>query len=416
MNKATLLNQLHIDRNQEPPPSEWGARLLWILGAVVAIVSVAALAWFLIVRPDRMVVQTATAQPVGSGGAAKGASLLDASGYVVARRQATVSSKITGKVMQVTIEEGQHVDAGEVIARLDDSNAQASLAQSGAQSEQAASNLKLAQVSLTEAEPRYERNKRMFAQGWLSTQAVEDAHAAYDTARVQVEVAQRQLAVSKAAINVARRALDDTVVRAPFAGVVTVKAAQPGEMVSPISAGGGFTRTGIGTIVDMDSLEVEVDVAESFINKVRDGMPATVKLNAYPEWEIPADVIAVIPTADRSKATVSVRVGFKQKDSRIVPEMGARVSFLSPAPEASGAGPAARSVTVPADAIKTEGSDQGVAFVVNDGKLERRAVRLGARNGAVQVVTGGLNQGDQVALGDLDKMHDGASVRVKSGG
>ncbi len=210
----------------------------------------------------------------------------------------------------------------------------------------------------------------------------------------------------------AKRALDDTVVRAPFAGVVTVKAAQPGEMVSPISAGGGFTRTGIGTVVDMDSLEVEVDVAESFINRVSEGMPATVKLNAYPDWEIPAQVIAVIPTADRSKATVTVRVGMKLKDPRIVPEMGARVSFLSPAPAAGAAAAAAvRGVSVPADAVETD-ADQPVVFVVDDGKAERRAVRLGARRGDDQVLLAGVSAGEEVAEDHLDKLKDGASVRV----
>ncbi len=416
MNKATLLNQLQIDRKGEPPRSEWSGRLLWIIGAAVAIVVLAALIWFLIARPDRMEVHVATAQAAASGGVSQGASLLDASGYVVARRQATVSSKITGKVMQVLIEEGQHVDAGQVIARLDDSNAQAAVAQAQAQAAQAGANLRLAQVSLTQAGPRYQRNQRIYAQGYLSAQAVEDAKAAFDTARVQLEVAQRQLAVANAAVNVSRRALDDTVVRAPFAGVITVKAAQPGEIVSPISAGGGFTRTGIGTIVDMDSLEVEVDVAESFINKVRQDMPATVKLNAYPDTEIPAGVIAVIPTADRSKATVSVRVGFKQKDARILPEMGARVAFLNPPPAGQAAGPVARSVSIPADAIKTEGTDQAEVFVVNGHALEHRAVRLGARNGSSQVVVGGLSAGELVALGDLDKMHDGQKVRVKTSG
>ncbi len=418
MNKATLLNQLHIDRTPAPPSGDdWGARLLWILGGVIALAAVVALAWFLITRPDRMAVHVATAQAVTSaGGAAQGASLLDASGYVVARRQATVSSKITGKVQQVLIEEGQHVAVGEVIARLDDSNAQAALQQARAQTQQAASNVKLAQVALTEAGPRYQRSQRMFAQGWLSAQGVEDVRQAYDTAQAQLDLAQRQQAVANAGLEMSRRAADDTIVRAPFAGVVTVKAAQPGEMVSPISAGGGFTRTGIGTIVDMDSLEVEVDVAESFINKVQDGMPATVKLNAYPDWQIPAEVIAVIPTADRSKATVSVRVGFKQKDARIVPEMGARVSFLSPAPDKAATGPAVRSVTVPAEAIKSDGPDRGEAFVVNGDTLERRAVRLGQRSGAGQVVIGGLSPGDQVAIGDIDKMHDGQKVRVKSGG
>jgi multidrug efflux pump subunit AcrA (membrane-fusion protein) len=181
-------------------------------------------------------------------------------------------------------------------------------------------------------------------------------------------------------------------------------------MVSPISAGGGFTRTGIGTIVDMDSLEVEVDVAENFINRVSEGMPAVVKLNAYPDWEIPAAVIAVIPTADRSKATVSVRLGLKVKDPRIVPEMGARVSFLGPAVAA--AGPVARSVVVPADAVLTQGPDKGFVFVVTGGRLERRAVRLGAQEPRGQVIQAGVAPGEKLAVGGLGKLRDGERVRI----
>jgi RND family efflux transporter MFP subunit len=193
--------------------------------------------------------------------------------------------------------------------------------------------------------------------------------------------------------------------------VVTVKAAQPGEMVSPVSAGGGFTRTGIGTIVDMDSLEVQVDVAESFINRVHQGMPATVKLNAYPDSEIPAEVIAVIPTADRSKATVSVRVALKTKDARLVPEMGARVSFLAPQ-TAAVAGPAPRSVVVPAEAVIADGPDKGAVFVLSEGRVERRAVRLGPAEKAGQILQAGVRPGEKLVVGGLDKLKDGERVRI----
>ena len=416
MNKASLLNQLKIDRGpiSSGPRNDlpWG----WILGGVAALIVIVALVWFLIARPDLPRVHVATAQAVASSTASAGASLLDASGYVVARRQATVSSKITGMVQEVLIEEGQHVDAGQVIARLDPSNARAGLEQATAQVASAGSNLDVAKVALANAGPKYQRDQQLHTRGWLSDQAVEDARAAYDTAGYNLQLAQRQLAVAKAGRDISLRALDDTTVRAPFAGVITVKAAQPGEIVSPISAGGGFTRTGIGTIVDMDSLEVEVDVAESFINKVQQGMPATVKLNAYPDWEIPATVIAVIPTADRSKATVTVRVGFKVKDPRIVPEMGARVAFLSPSTAGSAVATSARSVLVPADAVQAgDSSDQGVVFVVSAGALERRAVRLGARRPEGQVLLSGVAPGDEVAVGGLDKLRDGKKVRVLPG-
>jgi RND family efflux transporter MFP subunit len=409
MNRSTLLSQLQIDR--EPArggdhhrPFPW-----WIVGVVAGVVLLAILAWFLIARPDRPAVHVATATPVTQGASTRGGSLLDASGYVIARRAATVSSKVTGKVAEVLIEEGQRVVPGQVMARLDDTNIRATVAQARAQAGAAEASFHVAQVGFTQAQNREARAQKLHAQGYVSDQSVEDAHDATESARYNLQLMQGQAQVARAGLAVAQRSLDDTVVRAPFAGVVTVKAAQPGEMVSPISAGGGFTRTGIGTIVDMDSLEVEVDVAESFINRVQTGMPATVRLNAYPEWEIPAEVIAVIPTADRSKATVSVRLGFKVRDPRIVPEMGARVSFLGPATTQVARN---RSVMIPADAVIADGPDKGAVFVVADGKLERRAVRLGPQEPKGQVVQAGLSPGDVVVVGGLDKLKDGARVRI----
>jgi RND family efflux transporter MFP subunit len=412
VNRSTLLNQLQIDREPErgggdpDRPFPW-----WILGVVAGVILAGVLVWFLIARPDRPAVRVATATAVTQGASTRGGSLLDASGYVIARRAATVSSKVTGKVAEVLIEEGQRVVPGQVMARLDDTNIRATVAQARAQAGAAQASFHVAQVGFTQAQAREARAQKLHAQGYLSDQSLEDAHNATESARYNLELMQRQAQVARAGLAVAERSLDDTVVRAPFAGVVTVKAAQPGEMVSPISAGGGFTRTGIGTVVDMDSLEVEVDVAENFINRVQTGMPATVRLNAYPTWEIPAAVIAVIPTADRSKATVSVRLGLQVKDPRIVPEMGARVSFLAPA-AAQTAGPRSRSVMVPPDAVMADGADKGAVFVVADGRLERRAVRLGPQEPKGQVVQAGLTPGDVVAVGGLDKLKDGARVRI----
>jgi RND family efflux transporter MFP subunit len=415
VNKSSLLSQLQINRDEEPRRrrSEGSLAWLWWTLAVLAAALVAgALIWFLIARPDRLAVHTAEAKAIASGGAAQGGSLLDASGYVVARRQATVSSKIGGRVVELNIEEGDHVTAGQLVARLDDTNARAALEQARAQVAAAEANVDVAQIAFVNAGPKYQRNVRLHATGDLSDQAVEDAKAAFDTARFNLELARRQVSTTKAGLEVAQRSLDDTVVRAPFAGVITVKAAQPGEIVSPVSAGGGFTRTGIGTIVDMDSLEVQVDVAESFIGRVHPAMPATVKLNAYPDWDIPAEVIAVVPTADRSKATVGVRVGFKIKDPRIVPEMGAHVSFLSPPPVGAAAAPSARSVVVPVDAVQNNGPELGEVFVINNGTVERRAVRLGMHRNEGQVLTAGVSAGEAVAVGGLDKLHDGQKVRL----
>jgi RND family efflux transporter MFP subunit len=220
------------------------------------------------------------------------------------------------------------------------------------------------------------------------------------------------VAVARSSLVVAQRDDDDTVVRAPFAGIVTVKAAQPGEMVSPISAGGGFTRTGIGTIVDMDSLEVEVDVNENFITRVRPEQPVTIRLNAYPDWEIPGSVIAIIPTADRSKATVKVRVAFKRRDERILPEMGARVSFLQDAGTAAAPTAARRAVIVPPDAVEANGAT-GKVFVLQNGKVEERTVKLGAQSPQGQIVLSGIDPGAKLAIAVSGKLSDGAKVRIE---
>jgi RND family efflux transporter MFP subunit len=329
---------------------------------------------------------------------------------VVARREATVSSKVAGQVADVMVEEGQHVQAGQIIARLDPSNARASMAQSSAQVAQAQANVRLAQAALNNASIKYGRYQGLAGEGVVAAQAIDDAKTQVDSAREQLAVNRQAVQVAQAGLGVAQRNLDDTVVHAPFTGVVTAKSAQPGEIVAPV-AGGGFTRTGICTIVDMDSLEVDVDVAESFINRVAQGMPTSIRLDAYPDWDIPGSVIAVIPTADRSKATVTVRVGMNLKDARIVPDMGARVSFL--APSTPGAAPTRRGVVVPTDAVQTGSSDNtGVVYVIEDGRVERRAVRLGARESGGQVLLSGVSAGDQVAVGDFSQLHDGAKVRV----
>ncbi|MHB1206205.1 MAG: efflux RND transporter periplasmic adaptor subunit, partial [Rhodospirillaceae bacterium] len=297
--KASLLGQLRIDRTNEGPGG--GAWKWWTGGGVAVLVIISGL-WVALAAPAGVAVKAVTVRPASTG-TATGVSLLDASGYVVARRQATVSSKITGKVRDVSIEEGQRVEKDQVIAHLDDSNALAALAQARAQVAQAQANLRAAEAAYTNVQPVHERNKNLQADGTISIGALDLSRANYDAARTGLDVARSGLKVSEAALAAAQQFEDDTSIRAPFSGVITVKAAQPGEMVSPVSAGGGFTRTGIGTIVDMDSLEVEVDVSESFISRVHAGQAATIKLNAYPDWQIPGELIAVIPTADRAKAT-----------------------------------------------------------------------------------------------------------------
>jgi RND family efflux transporter MFP subunit len=411
--KSELLRQLRIERDDRPAQAAPSRRWWWAAGLLGLLIALGLGAMFLL-HSAAPTVQAAVAKPVASGaGADVGTSVLDASGYVVARRQATVSAKITGKLAQLFIEEGVHVKEGDIVAKLDDRNASAALLQAKAGVTQAESTLLQAKAAAADITPIYERDRKMAAAGVISATALDQSKATYDARQTDVAVAQGNLAVRRAALEIAQRDLDDTIVRAPFTGVVTTKNAQPGEIVSPLSAGGGFTRSGICTLVDMDSLEVEVDVSENFISRVQAGEPATLKLNAYPDWAIPAYVIAVVPTADRSKATVKVRVGFKSRDPRILPEMGARVSFLSRAQSGANSASNAGAVTLPLAAVQANaGGATGIVYVLHDDTVERREVKLGARSADAQTVIAGVSSGERVAVGDLTKLSDGAHVKV----
>ncbi|NEK62445.1 MAG: efflux RND transporter periplasmic adaptor subunit, partial [Xanthomonas perforans] len=321
---ADLLKQLRIDRQRPatPPPAR---RTGWILAAVILVIVLAAAAWWFTRRP---VVQVQTAPVVAISAGSSSASVLDASGYVVARRMATVSAQVTGKVREVMIEEGMRVEQGQVMATLDPLDADAQRSLSASQLSAARSQVDNMQAQLAVANADATRLQSLVGAQLVSRSQYDQAIAQRDALRAQLQNAQRNVQVASDQLAIAGIRSDFNVVRAPFAGVVTAKAAQPGEIVSPLSAGGGFTRTGIGTIVDMESLEIEVEVGESYIGRVQPKMPVEAVLNAYPEWKIPGEVIAIIPTADRGKATVKVRVALKVKDPRIVPEMGVRVSFL----------------------------------------------------------------------------------------
>lgn len=404
--RSALLEQLRIDRGSEPSGRPGYLMWLAVLGVMLAAGGLAGWRWM---HPAGIAIRVAVARPLAlAGGALAPESILDASGYVVARREATVASKITGKLVELDIEEGDRVKEGQVIARLDDTNARAALNEARAQLDYARSALAETEVNLANAEREYERQKSLLSGHYVSQAAVDNAQTARDALVAQLATQRANVEVAGRGIDIAQRNVDDTVVRAPFAGVVTVKAAQPGEIVSPISAGGGFTRTGIGTIVDMDSLEIEVDVNENFINRVQPDQKVTARLNAYPDWQIPGHLIAVIPTADRSKGTVTVRIALDQKDPRILPEMGVRVSFLAAAP----AGAAPPGLGVPAAAVESEGST-GVVFVLHGATVERRAVRLGAREGDEVAVLSGLTAGERVAIGDFAQLKDGARIRVE---
>ena len=409
-NSADLLRELRIDRKAAPPTHS--RRGLWISLGVAAVVALLALVgWSLLAGDDAPEVRVEAAVPLGNGGGS--ASVLDATGYIVARRMATVSAKVTGKVREVLIEEGQAVEAGQVLATLDpiDADAQRDLAASqlGAARSQIAS----AQAQLTEAEANATRLSALVRQQLVSRAQYDQAVAERDALRAQLSTAQRNAQVAGAQLRIAEQGVDNTVVRAPFAGVVVAKAAQPGEIVSPLSAGGGFTRTGIGTIVDMESLEIEVDVGEAFINRVKPKMPVEATLNAYPDWKIPAEVIAIIPTADRGKATVKVRIAIRQRDPRIVPDMGVAVSFLEAAAQAGPQPP--QGVRVPASAV-AERDGVPVAFVFEgedgEGPVAQRTLKLGRALADARQVLGGVSAGETVVVDPAPSLADGAEVRL----
>jgi RND family efflux transporter MFP subunit len=392
--KSALLDQLRIDRGAEQPkPGK--SRSMLIVGLVL-VALIAAGAWYWL-RPAPIAVHVAVAKPMSQNGASGAASILDASGYVVARRQAAVASKITGKMVELDIEEGDRIKAGQVIAKLDDTNIRAALNAARAQQEYAKAGLAETQVNLKNAERDYARQKSLANGHFVSQAVVDNSQTSVDALRAQLATQSVNVEVAERNVQLAERNLDDTIVRAPFAGVVIAKSAQVGEIVSPLSAGGGFTRTGIGTIVDMDSLEVEVDVNEAYIGRVQPGQTVESVLNAYPDWKIPSHVIAIIPTADRAKATVKVRIGLDLKDARIVPDMGVRVSFLEDSKPPAQDQPPAHGVLIPSQALRNE-DGQEVVYVFNAQKAQRRAVTLGGSVGDNRQVQSGLSAGESVIV------------------
>ncbi|HEX5530934.1 MAG TPA: efflux RND transporter periplasmic adaptor subunit, partial [Methylomirabilota bacterium] len=395
------------DRGPDRPTRRRGRPLAIAALVVLALTIGLWLGWSRLLPP---VVQTTVARAAASGAGA--GSVLDASGYVTARLQATVSAKITGKVTEVLIEEGMRVREGAVLARLDDTEARAQLGLAQAQLVAARSQLAEIRAQLEQAERDYVRQQGLYDRQLVSPQSLDAALAQRDMLRARLASAEEQIKVAQESLRVAQVQLDNTVIRAPFSGVVVAKSAQPGEMISPISAGGGFTRTGIGTIVDMDSLEIQVDVNESYINRVTPGQPVEATLNAYPDWKIPGEVIAIIPTADRSKATVKVRIAIKTRDPRIVPDMGVRVGFLESRPAGAAPAPTAAGVLLPAEAVRPDGAG-GIVFVVADNKkVERRRVTLGADVAGQRRVVSGLREGERVVLSAPPGLEDGQTVRL----
>lgn len=403
------LESLRIERN-EPAPSGPGGAYKWFVAAILLIAVVAAA--YALLRNDAVEVETATAVAAsGSGGG--GTAVLNASGYVVARRQATVSAKVTGKVAEVLIEEGTAVKEGQVLAKLDDSTTRPVYSLAQRQLESARKNLQEVEVRLAEAARTLRRTEQLRVDNLVSESQLDAAQSEVAATNARLEALRSEVRVAEGTVRVRGQELDDLIVRAPFDGVVVSKDAQPGEMISPISAGGGFTRTGIATIVDMESREIEVDVNESFINRVKAGQKTEALLDAYPDWNIPSHVINIVPTADRQKATVRVRIGFDQLDPRILPDMGVKVSFLEDSKE-PGTVASRPAVRVPAASVIKEG-DARYVWRVQDGQVERVAVRTGGeRDGQIEVLSG-INAGEIVVASPVEGLKDGGSVKSKSG-
>src|SRR5712691_1294156 len=399
------LDALRIEREPDrPAAARW---IVWTgLIILLAASGLAGYRWLTRERPVEVQVATVSVRAAGTQ-----AAVLNASGYVVARRRATVSSKITGKVVEVDVEEGKNVVQGQVLARLDDSTPKAALALAEAQAEAARRGLRENEVRLDQARLAERRAAQLLKDRIVSQSQLDQAKADADSIDAHIAALKEQIRVTERQIEVEQTDLANYVIRAPFSGVAISKDAQPGEMVSPVSAGGGFTRTGICTIVDMHSLEIEVDVNESYISRVKPGQDVDAVLDAYPDWHIPAHVITLVPTADRQKATVLVRLGFKQLDPRILPDMAIKVTFLREAGDAAAAAPQPTAL-VPRPAIKTLGADN-FAFVVRGDLVERRAVRLGGTDGDRVEVLAGLQSGDRVVLSPPPTLADGSKVIVQ---
>jgi RND family efflux transporter MFP subunit len=395
------LSELRIDPRAREKRDTGRRPLIWLI-LILAILAIV-ITWQLTARRAPAVeIATAREVPVGS------AAVLNASGYVTPRRRATVSAKITGKVVEVLIEEGIMVGTGQVLARLDTSDAVKALRAVEAERNVARARLSELEVALANARRTLGRSAELHSRELVSEQVLDDAETAVKSLQAQIILASEQIAAAERSVAIAVQGVDNCTIRAPFAGVVVSKDAQPGEMVSPVSAGGGFTRTGIATIVDMESLEIEVDVNESYIARVVPGQGVEAVLDAYPDWRIPAHVRTVIPTADRQKATVKVRIVFEELDHRILPDMGVKVSFLEKSDESE----TTSRVLVPNDAIHRHNGET-IVYVVKDNVLERRAVRLGGERGGEVEVIAGLRDGETVAIDSGEALRDGRRVTVR---
>ncbi len=408
MTTTPSLDDLRIDRDE----ANGGGRRRWPIVVVLLLFLVGgSLVLWRWLAPGTASVGVAQARQVATGTAA--GAVLDASGYVTARRRATVSSKITARVVEVFVEEGMRIENGQVLARLDDSSEVRRLALSEAELGAARKAVVETGVLLAESDLQLGRVRSLASAGVSTSSDLDAAVARVDSLQARKEFEEQQVEVARRRLALSRQNLEDTVVRAPFSGVAISKDAQPGEMISPVSAGGGFTRTGICTLVDMTSLEIEVDVNEAYINRVEPGQSVQATLDAYPDWKIPAAVITTVPAADRQKATMTVRIGFEELDPRILPDMGVKVSFLDEEIRQQAASrPASRPVVLAPQAAVRRDGNQDILLVVAGDLVERRAIQIGGRQGKDVEILAGLSAGERVVVEGPESLSDGDRVKV----
>ena len=405
------LSSLRIDRSAGASDSGTGKRFIYIGVALALVAAAVAGLWFWL-GGSTTEVRTVVAE-ADSTGPSLGTSVLNASGYVVARRMATVSSKVTGKVEEILVEEGMAVKKDQVLARLDPVNLRTVLTMAERELEASRRNLAEIEVRLAEARRNLERNQALVQRQLVSQTALDASQAEANALSARLEASKAQVKVAESQLAMRRIDYDDLEVKAPFAGVVISKDAQPGEIVSPMSAGGGFTRTGIATIVDMESREVEVDVNEAYINRVKANQRVEATLDAYPDQTLAAHVINIVPTADRTKATVRVRIAFDKLEPQILPDMGIKVRFLDDQPVAQNT-PKGPRIRVPAVAVQRVGGDAYV-WIVSEGRVERRAVTVGAENDGNVEVLAGVNSGEELVSPVVAGLEDGGKVKLAEG-
>lgn len=392
-------------------------RWIWVV-LVILVLALAAGATFAY-RNRKVEVEVATATKPVTGPAG----VLNASGYVTPRRRATIAAKITGRVTGVYFDEGTRVGEGQLLATLDDSDARRSLESAKADRDSSQAAILDFQVQLKNAAIELHRTQQLVKEGVSTQEALDSATMTADSLRAKIDLAKKQVEAAVARIGEAQQAVDNCTIRAPFAGIVVSKDAQIGEMVSPVSAGGGFTRTGIATIVDLHSNEFEVDVSEAYIARVFDAQAVNAVLDAYPDWTIPAKVRTVIPTADRQKATVKVRISITEpnhktlmdpaKDPRILPDMGVKVTFLENEPKPGTKQKESAAIAmVPQKAIRQDSASKYV-LVVNGDTIERRAVTTGESRGSDVEILAGIQPSATVVVGGPDSLRDGQSVQIQ---